>query len=138
MENRKRARAIIDLRVWTPKGERFAPQPAIDRFFERLKKLKGGCWKLRGTLTANGYTLILVNGRATFGHRFSWEYFNGKKFPAGKDSDHLCRHRWCVNPDHIEPVTRSENTLRGARWNGNADRLARLRLLSRLQLKGGA
>lgn len=27
--------------------------------------------------------------------------------------DHLCRHRWCVNPMHVEPVTNLENILRG-------------------------
>jgi uncharacterized protein YktB (UPF0637 family) len=27
--------------------------------------------------------------------------------------DHLCRNRICVNPDHMEPVTHRENTLRG-------------------------
>jgi hypothetical protein len=29
------------------------------------------------------------------------------------DIDHLCRNRACVNPDHLEPVTRRENLLRG-------------------------
>jgi hypothetical protein len=25
----------------------------------------------------------------------------------------LCRNRWCVNPDHLDPVTRRENLHRG-------------------------
>src|ERR1035437_1939003 len=29
------------------------------------------------------------------------------------DLDHLCRVRHCVNPAHLEPVTRQENLLRG-------------------------
>lgn len=28
--------------------------------------------------------------------------------------DHLCRNRACVNPDHLEPVTRAVNIARGA------------------------
>ena len=27
--------------------------------------------------------------------------------------DHLCRNRSCVRPDHLQPVTQRENTLRG-------------------------
>ena len=33
--------------------------------------------------------------------------------PEGLDLDHLCRNRWCVNPEHVEPVTRRENLIRG-------------------------
>lgn len=32
--------------------------------------------------------------------------------PKGLDLDHLCRMRCCVNPIHLEPVTRSENAKR--------------------------
>jgi hypothetical protein len=31
----------------------------------------------------------------------------------GLDLDHLCRVRHCVNPAHLEPVTRAENLRRG-------------------------
>ena len=33
--------------------------------------------------------------------------------PDGLQIDHLCRVRNCVNPDHLEPVTPRENTMRG-------------------------
>ena len=47
-------------------------------------------------------------------HRAYWERLHGK-VPPGHDLDHLCRNRRCVNPDHLEPVTRKQNNRRGAR-----------------------
>jgi hypothetical protein len=32
--------------------------------------------------------------------------------PEGMEIDHLCRNRGCVNPEHLEPVTRQENIRR--------------------------
>ena len=45
-------------------------------------------------------------------HCVSWELHRGP-IPDGFHVDHLCRNTWCVNPDHLEPVTPLENTRRG-------------------------
>lgn len=45
-------------------------------------------------------------------HRFTYEHWIGP-IPRGLDLDHLCRNRQCVNPDHLEPVTKGENVARG-------------------------
>jgi hypothetical protein len=40
-----------------------------------------------------------------------WLYY--QEFVAsGLELDHLCTVRYCVNPDHLEPVTKSVNNLR--------------------------
>ena len=50
-------------------------------------------------------------------HVFAWWWLKGSR-PSDQqgllDLDHLCRVRWCVNPKHLEPVTRQENLRRGA------------------------
>lgn len=54
---------------------------------------------------------MYVNGRRQPAHRVAYELFVGP-IPEGLTLDHLCRVRHCVNPLHLEPVTRGENTRR--------------------------
>ena len=44
-------------------------------------------------------------------HRAYWIEANGP-IPDGLELDHLCRNRSCVNVDHLEAVTHSENMRR--------------------------
>jgi hypothetical protein len=45
-------------------------------------------------------------------HRWSWEQVNGP-VPDGKELDHLCRNRACVNVTHLEAVAHIVNVRRG-------------------------
>lgn len=45
-------------------------------------------------------------------HKVAYEYAYGP-VPDGMVLDHICRTRACVNPDHLDVVTRGENVLRG-------------------------
>lgn len=60
----------------------------------------------------NGYTRVVIDGRKCYAHRVSYEVNRGL-IPANLVLDHLCRNRWCANPDHLEPVSNEENILRG-------------------------
>lgn len=72
-----------------------------------------GCWIWRGAIaTPGGYGTMKVDGRTRLAHRLSYEYFKGQ-IHDGLDIDHLCRTRCCVNPDHLEAVTRQVNLNRG-------------------------
>lgn len=51
-------------------------------------------------------------GKKTGAHRFSWSQANNVTIPEGYDVDHLCLTPLCVRPEHLEAVTRLENSRR--------------------------
>lgn len=73
-----------------------------------------GCWNWTGKQNSNGYGIHQRgpghNPRVV--HRLMWEHHRRQFIPDGLQLDHLCRNRLCCNPDHLEPVTGSENTRR--------------------------
>ena len=86
-------------------------KPLIERFWQKVGKTED-CWEWRGTKLLSGYCVILLNGKQLLAHRVAYEAFVGK-IPIGLQIDHLCRNRACVNPAHMETVTRHENIKRG-------------------------
>lgn len=86
----------------TPLRERLLLNRVIDA---------AGCWLWQGQPGVNGYGRISVNDVVQYAHRVSYETFVGP-IPADLTIDHLCRVRMCINPAHLEPVTRDENTRR--------------------------
>jgi hypothetical protein len=88
------------------------PRPPIERFSEKIRLLDDGCIEWTAYRGENGYGRFYVDGRGALAHRWSYEYWVGS-IPAGLHLDHLCRNRACVNPDHLEPVSQSENVRRG-------------------------
>jgi hypothetical protein len=121
-----------------PRGIRRRPGqgPTVKRtpqeeFAARIVVLPNGCWKWIGHVTEKGYARSKLGGdRPLRVHKWRWEQDHGP-VPQGLELDHLCHtndlgcpggntcpHRRCVNPDHLEPVTPSENARRGRRPGG--------------------
>lgn len=69
------------------------------------------CWIWRG-FKVKGYGRACVRGRKVVAHRAVYEEVVGP-VPVGCVLDHLCEQPACVNPEHVEPVTRTENCRRG-------------------------
>src|SRR3990167_5623746 len=88
------------------------PRPSEFYFWAKVdKKGLNDCWLWKGADT-QGYGHFKTKGKYLLAHRFAYETIVGL-IPAGLTLDHLCRQRACVNPLHLEPVTRGENVLRG-------------------------
>ncbi len=81
-----------------------------------------GCWLWLGYVNNQGYGVIGKKHKQR-AHRLVYECLVGP-IPSGLQLDHKCRVRSCVNPDHLEPVTNRENTLRGQ--CGDVNRARRL------------
>lgn len=76
----------------------------------------GACLVWQG-YTSGGYGVITFKYKKFIVHRAVYEYFKGP-IPKGFVVDHVaangCRNKACCNIDHLEAVTRSENTKRWA------------------------
>lgn len=106
-------------------------QTVMDRFMAKVSpEPNTGCWLWTAHLSQTGYGRFAHEGKAKEAYRVSYEMFVGE-VPTGLDLDHKCRVRSCVNPDHLEPVTRAVNVQRG-----NA-RFAGLRMLAKTHCPRG-
>lgn len=82
------------------------------RFWMKVK-MGGGCWPWLGAKKAAGYGQFRrTRGGNIAAYRYAYELLRGP-IPPGLALDHLCRNPNCVNPAHLEPVTRTVNTMRG-------------------------
>ena len=94
------------------------PKPLLVRFMEKVKVLPNGCWEWTAARHNQGYGLIQVAHKTVRAHVLLYEITVGP-VPAGKELHHTCDNTWCVNPDHLDPLTRKEHVHRS---NGMAGR----------------
>lgn len=96
-----------------PAGSRFIINPAT------------GCWDWQGYVDRNGYARVydtsLPPGRRTeWAHRVSFTRYKGA-IPQGFEIDHTCENTICVNPEHLDAVSKAEHVARTMRRLGKDD-----------------
>lgn len=82
----------------------------LGRFFDKLTVNRvTSCWLWKAATNGSGYGMFNFNGAAgRSAHVVSYEWFVGA-VADGLEIDHLCCHKRCVNPAHLEAVTKREN-----------------------------
>ena len=97
--------------------------PTAEEFFTKCSKTPGGCYLWNGS-KVGGYGQYAVKLGKDLSpitmpaHRVAYFISRGSiaSYQANKKDnlvlDHLCFNRSCVNPDHLEEVTQSENVRR--------------------------
>jgi hypothetical protein len=81
----------------------------LERFFAKLTVNRiTGCWLWKACLNGSGYGMFNASGAGRSAHVVAFEWFVGQ-IPFGREVDHLCCHKRCVNPAHLEAVTKREN-----------------------------
>ncbi len=70
------------------------------------------CWVVKTYCIDNEYVWTKVDGIPTSLHEISLSIKLARLLQPGMQVDHTCYVKACVNPNHLEEVTRSENQLR--------------------------
>jgi hypothetical protein len=114
-----------NVRMQRPTGGRYGTPPARKKLYpwpstiEELKvrtvpNAETGCWIWQQALNSGGYGRLWrprPHRRLEQAHRVAWELVNGS-IPQGLVVDHLCFTRACINPDHLQLLTRADNVRR--------------------------
>ena len=71
-----------------------------------------GCWIWKGSHGGHIYGRFWFMEKNVLAHRFSYEFIAGYEIPQDYAVDHLCKNTSCVNPNHLEAVSKYENSIR--------------------------
>lgn len=83
------------------RGIRLCPAPMES-------SLGGSCWVFQGDIAPSGYGSVHIGTHGAFAHRVAWILLRGP-IPRQTEIHHLCKVRRCINPDHMQLVTRKEH-----------------------------
>ena len=108
---RKQVRTAIGGAAFVLMGVGEMQEASENRLWSKIVVVES-CWIWTAAIDIYGYGMVRIAGKLTKAHRAFYELRVGR-IPYGLVIDHLCHTPACVNPDHMEPVTHKENSLRG-------------------------
>jgi hypothetical protein len=79
-----------------------------ERFWDQVTKTDS-CWLWTGTIGAHGYGRFYIGKTGMQAHRYAYELVVGPPLPVELDHRATCPKK-CVNPVHLRPVTRKQNS----------------------------
>lgn len=83
------------------------------RFWDKVSFQKDH-WFWIGAKSSIGYGCFKLKEKNFCSHRIAYYLINKQRqVSLSHDLDHLCRIKECVNPNHLELVTHTENCMRG-------------------------
>lgn len=91
-----------------------------ERFWAKVDRDSGGCWKWQGGKRSDGYGLFQIGPKSRRAHRVAYVLVKGP-IPAGLDVLHHCDNPPCCNPDHLFVGTDLDNA-RDCREKGRGSR----------------
>jgi len=83
----------------------------LERATARSSVDENACWVFHGAKTL-GYGVVGIHRKTWRLHRLAYLVMVDEGI-ENLSLDHLCRNRACWNPDHLDPVPRGVNVMRG-------------------------
>lgn len=87
-----------------------------DALLRRLRFMPDGCIEYTGPTNADGYGQISRGGRPIRAHRAAYEMVRGS-IDNDLELHHLCENKACVNPGHLEPISKADHARQHGRRN---------------------
>lgn len=107
------------MKRFKPKKSKPLPRrPAVKEIIRFLGKIRYGrvpkghktpCWLFNGCHDEDGYGQFHFANTSQWANRFSYQAFKGD-LPPGEEAGHTCHNASCVNPDHLTPQSKGENS----------------------------
>lgn len=105
----------------TSKGTRCRPcfrthkhAEAVRRWRSMRRIYRGGCHVWLGPRDDEGYG-YWSKRTGPRAHRWGWVHVYGLPLLPSQRLHHTCEHPWCVNPEHLVPMTEREHRAQHAR-----------------------